>query len=166
MDLANAIVNLPKSNIWTKSVTPKGKDRGWAYSNVNFHFLRLFLLNWKLSYKDNACQPKTGDLIILRQYGCVSHIVKVMNDTLYDDRMYDQHEYNISRLVQLVWITDWNKLTANKDFFGCYMNFPPNGKVYSMEKIDGFEAFSTNLANVLNSGKYLPLLSEQICRCD
>jgi hypothetical protein len=156
------IANQPKSKIWTKLVSPKNKDKGWEYSNVNLYFLRIFLLNWKRVYQENACQPKAGDLIILRQYGCVSHIVKVMNNTLYDDEMYGEHEYNISRLVQLIWITDWNRLTTNKEFFGCKINFPRNGKVYPMETFSCFQDFPENLSQILTDyGKNLPLLVEK-----
>ncbi|NJL64681.1 MAG: hypothetical protein HC903_26275 [Methylacidiphilales bacterium] len=160
--VAKGIANQPKSKVWTKLVSSRNKDKGWEYTNVNFYLLRIFLLNWKRIYKENACKPKAGDLIILRQYGCVSHIVRVMNDTLYDDEMYGEHEYNISRLVQLIWITDWNRLTTNKEFFGCKINFPRNGKVYSMEKFSCFQDFPENLSQILTDyGKHLPALVEK-----
>ncbi|MCL1491627.1 MAG: hypothetical protein M1G31_12870 [Pseudanabaena sp. Salubria-1] len=58
---------------WTKNVKPSD---GWAYSE--FGVSQLFKLAWK-DDEANAKRPDRDDLILLRQHGYVTHLVKVLN---------------------------------------------------------------------------------------
>ncbi|MBW4638655.1 MAG: hypothetical protein KME05_10535 [Gloeocapsa sp. UFS-A4-WI-NPMV-4B04] len=120
---------------WTKNVKPNDKD--WAYDNIDSD-LRIFRLHWRDSYKENAYKPKEGELIILRQYAKVTHIVKLLNNTLYSEG--SKPDFNICRLVQVVWMTkDWDNPPANKKVFDCPIHFPPDGKVIELENIQDFK---------------------------
>ncbi|NDJ25421.1 hypothetical protein GS682_28040 [Nostoc sp. B(2019)] len=121
---------------WCKNVNHQGTDKYWAY-NDNFTS-RMFLLNWRSVYKENAHKPKEGELILLRQHAKITHIVKLLNHVIYADG--SDSEFNIGRLVQVVWITNnWDNLPSNEDIFGCPVIFPPNGKVISLENKEDFE---------------------------
>lgn len=141
---------------WTKNVKPNDKD--WAYDNIDSD-LRIFCLHWRDSYKENAYKPKEGELIILRQCAKVTHIVKLLNNTLYSEG--SKTDFNICRLVQVVWVTkDWHNPPANEEVFDCPINFPPNGKVIELEKIQDFKqqwdnqgglsAFQKRIQKILN----------------
>ncbi|MBE9222392.1 hypothetical protein IQ215_06750 [Cyanobacterium stanieri LEGE 03274] len=90
--------------LWTKNVRPS--DGTWAY--MNFNIGQLFKLGWKATAnkKDyfNADQLERNDLILLRQHGYVSHLVKVLNrQAEYDDLTGDFIFY---RIVEIVWKID------------------------------------------------------------
>jgi hypothetical protein len=83
---------------WTKSVTPAD---GYAY--CEFEVSKLFKLAWK-DDEDNANRPERNDLILLRQHGYVTHLVKVLNrHAEFEDW---QGEYNIYRIVEVLWTID------------------------------------------------------------
>lgn len=80
---------------WTKNVKPAS---GWAY--CEFKKGELFKLAWK-DDKANASRPERYDLILLRQHGYVTHLVKVLNrQAEHDD---DPNVFNIYRIVEVVW---------------------------------------------------------------
>jgi hypothetical protein len=58
-----------------------------------------------LAWKDdeaNANRPERYDLILLRQHGYVTHLIKVLNrQAEHDD---DPNVFNIYRIVELVWL--------------------------------------------------------------
>ncbi|WP_334698192.1 hypothetical protein [Nostoc sp.] len=85
---------------WTKSVTPQ--DELWAYSEFPIHY--LFKLNWK-DNKINANKPQKNDLILLRQRGYVTHLVKVLDYKSEDDDW--QGDFNIYRIVEIIWVISW-----------------------------------------------------------
>jgi hypothetical protein len=90
---------------WTKNVRP---DEGWAYSE--FKKSELFKLAWKED-ENNANRPERGDLILLRQRGYVTHLVRVL------DRQCEQENWagawNLYRIVEVEWSLDCNVPSAN-----------------------------------------------------
>lgn len=123
---------------WSKNVNHLGDIKYWTYDIDSTS--RVFILGWKDKYKDNACNPKEGEFIILRQHAKVTHIVKVFNDHLYDDGL--KSGFSICRLVQVVWMSkkfDDISLPTNKEVFGYDITFPPDGKIYNLETKDDFK---------------------------
>ncbi|MEE3718107.1 hypothetical protein V2H45_15310 [Tumidithrix elongata RA019] len=77
---------------------------GWAYSE--FEVSKLFKLAWK-DDEANANRPERDDLILLRQHGYVTHLVKVLNrQAEFEDW---QGNYNIYRIVEVLWVIDCSK---------------------------------------------------------
>ena len=84
---------------WTKNV--KRGDDAWAYSQ--FKAGDLFKLAWK-DNEANASKPQKDDLILLRQKGYVTHLVKVLD---YKPEREDwESDYSIYRIVEVVWTSD------------------------------------------------------------
>jgi hypothetical protein len=83
---------------WTKNVRPAD---GWAYFELKVS--ALFKLAWK-DDETNANRPEKNDLILLRQHGYVSHLVKVLNRQA--EREDWQGDYNIYRIVEVLWAID------------------------------------------------------------
>jgi hypothetical protein len=88
------LINLERLQ-WTKNV--RDSD-GWAY--CEFKKGELFKLAWK-DDEANANRLERYDLILLRQQGYVTHIVKVLNRQA--ERDDDPNVYNIYRIVEVVW---------------------------------------------------------------
>ena len=80
---------------WTKNV--KDSD-GWAY--CEFKEGELFKLAWR-NDEANANRLERDDLILLRQLGYVTHVVKVLDHQA--EREDWQGEYNLYRIVEVVW---------------------------------------------------------------
>lgn len=86
---------------WTKNVKPSD---GWAYRE--FEVSKLFKLAWK-DDEANANRPERNDLILLRQHGYVTHLVKILNrQAEFEDW---QGNYNIYRIVEVLWVIDCSK---------------------------------------------------------
>ncbi|MEX0268111.1 hypothetical protein AB3R30_03115 [Leptolyngbyaceae cyanobacterium UHCC 1019] len=83
---------------WTKNVKPTD---GWAY--CEFKSSELFKLAWK-DDEANANRPKRNDLILLRQHGYVTHLVKVLNRQV--EREERQGDFNLYRIVEVEWSID------------------------------------------------------------
>lgn len=84
---------------WTKNIKPTGG----LYAYSQFKVSELFKLTWRKD-EDNANRPDRNDVILLRQYGYVTHLVKVLNRQA---EMEDwQCEYNIYRIVEVLWMID------------------------------------------------------------
>jgi hypothetical protein len=81
---------------WTKNV--KRGDDAWAYSQ--FKAGDLFKLAWK-DDEANASKPQKDDLILLRQKGYVTHLVKVLD--YKPEREAWEGDYNIYRIVEILW---------------------------------------------------------------
>ena len=86
---------------WTKNVKPAS---GWAY--CEFKVSTLFKLAWKNDETD-ANRPEKNELILLRQHGYVSHLVKVLNRQA--EREDWQGDYNVYRIVEVLWVIDCSK---------------------------------------------------------
>lgn len=84
---------------WTKNVRPNGGN--YAYSQ--FKVSNLFKLAWK-DDKKNADRPERSDLILLRQHGYATHLVKVLD--CQSEKEDCQHEYDIYRIVEVIWTMD------------------------------------------------------------
>lgn len=67
---------------WTKNVN--NNDGGWAYQNIDLNS-KIFSLHWKKKQEENAQKAEEGDLVILRQKTKVTHIVELLNNTLYQE---------------------------------------------------------------------------------
>ncbi|XHR85752.1 MAG: hypothetical protein ACFKPT_16460 [Gloeotrichia echinulata GP01] len=77
-------------------------DDKWAYSRYKVH--DLFKLAWKDS-EDNARKPEKDDLILLRQRGYVTHLVRVLD---YKPEREDwKGDYDIYRIVEVFWTIDF-----------------------------------------------------------
>jgi hypothetical protein len=90
---------------WTKNVKPSD---GWAYTR--FKATDLFKLAWK-DDEANANRPERYDLILLRQHGYVTHLVKVLNRQA--ERDDDPTVFNIYRIVEVVWSIDCSNPPAS-----------------------------------------------------
>ncbi len=89
---------------WTKNIKPHHIP--WAYPDIKTE--DNFLLNWKTEQETNARKAKTNDLIILIQRARITHIVKVMDDILYQEKT--DSDYINCRFVKAIWVTqqqDW-----------------------------------------------------------
>ncbi|MBW4508038.1 MAG: hypothetical protein KME64_16220 [Scytonematopsis contorta HA4267-MV1] len=89
---------------WTKNIKHPDGDL-WAYQNFNIE--SLFKLNWK-NNTSNADQPKKDDLILLRQKGYVTHLVKVLD--YKHERETWEGDYNIYRIVEALWVINFEYL--------------------------------------------------------
>ncbi|QFS47710.1 hypothetical protein [Nostoc sphaeroides] len=115
---------------WTKNVNHQGNDKYWAYQNVG-PVLNVFQLNWKTEQGENALKPEESELILLRQRTKVTHIVKLLNNTLYQET--PEGEFGISRLVEVVWIADyWSVPPKQKMMFGYDVHLQ-GGRVMKLE---------------------------------
>jgi hypothetical protein len=54
----------------------------------------------------NASKPQREDLILLRQCGYVTHLVEVLDYKPEHEKW--QGDFNIYRIVEVVWGIDWN----------------------------------------------------------
>lgn len=84
---------------WTKNV--KREDAEWAYLNKVGD---LFKLAWR-DNKADASKPLKRDLILLRQKGFVTHLVKVLDEQ--PEREDWEGDYNIYRIVEVLWAIDF-----------------------------------------------------------
>ena len=115
---------------WTKNVNHQGDDKYWAYQNVD-PVLNTFKLNWKIEQAENARKPEESELILLRQRTKVTHIVKLLNKTLYNEP--SDGEFNISRLVQVIWIADCSSEPPEQNIVFGYHVHLQGGKVMRLE---------------------------------
>lgn len=121
---------------WTKNVNHQSDDKFWAYQDINSD-LGVFCLHWKNEQKENAFRPKEGELILLRQRAKVTHIVKLLNNTLYSD--CTGTEFNVCRLVQAIWMANfWNIPPAQDKVFG-YSVHLEGGRVMELETLPTFQ---------------------------
>lgn len=87
---------------WTKNVNAQD-DEFWAY--VQFKSGYLFKLSWKEN-EANASRPLKDDLILLRQKGYVTHLIKVLD--YKPERETWQGDFNIYRIVETLWVIDFD----------------------------------------------------------
>lgn len=102
---------------WTKNINRE--DGRWAYTHREINSNLIFSLHWKKQSENNARKPQEKDLVILRQKACVTHIVELLNNTIY----YDDHNGWIYRLVKVIWMADvWSEPPLQTKVFGCKLN--------------------------------------------
>jgi hypothetical protein len=127
-------VNLQKLR-WTKNVKSKDQEP-WAYEA--FKIGNLFKLAWK-DDEGNASKPQREDLILLRQGGYVTHLVEVLD--YKPEREKWQGDFNIYRIVEVLWVIDWNNPpdSARADeVFGYPVNLQ-GGDVMFLETMPTFQ---------------------------
>jgi hypothetical protein len=130
---------------WTKNV--KDTD-GWAY--CEFKKGKLFKLAWK-DDEANANRLERYDLILLRQQGYVTHIVKVLNRQA--ERDDDPNVFNIYRIVEVVWaIGNTNPPPSAKA--GLIFGYPEvlsymGGDVMKLEELPTFQKAWDNQGGLL-----------------
>jgi hypothetical protein len=90
---------------WTKNIDPRGTEP-WAYQS--FKPGNLFKLAWSKDSEHNANNPQREDLILLRQHGYVTHLVEVHDHKA--EREKSEGDFNIYRIVEVLWVIDWNDL--------------------------------------------------------
>jgi hypothetical protein len=121
---------------WTKNVRPS--DGNYAYSQ--FKVSNLFKLAWK-DDDENANRLEKNDLILLRQHGYVTHMVKVLD--CQSEQEDWQHEYNIYRIVEVLWTIDCSnspKFARADNIFG-YLEVLDyrGGNVMKLEDLPTFQ---------------------------
>lgn len=139
---------------WTKNVTPQ-RDEPWAYDLVKIS--DCFELNWK-NGKTNASKPQQKDLILLRQKSFVTHLLKVC-DRKPKERT-GKGEFDIYRIVEVLWVIDWNNPLAKADEVFGYseVRYYQGGNVMNLETITtkpwenkgGFAAFQNHVHSYLS----------------
>ncbi|MEH1937532.1 MAG: hypothetical protein V7L14_28255 [Nostoc sp.] len=126
---------------WTKNIKPfyPTKQGRWAYDKVS----NTFELNWRNKNNQdekNANKPTEGELILLRQLGRVTHIVKILDSQFSYVQTNAENEFNIYRHVEVVWITDnWDNPPSTDEFFEPKIHFPMGGTAYKLERIKAFK---------------------------
>jgi len=141
---------------WTKNVRPQGSEF-WAYQS--FRVGSLFKLAWK-DDEGNASNPQREALILLRQGGYVTHLVEVLD--YKPEREKWQGDFNIYRIVEVVWVIDWNNIsdsTKTNEVFGYSVRLQ-GGDVMFLETMPTFQqhwqnqgglaAFQERVRTILN----------------
>jgi hypothetical protein len=140
---------------WTKNVKPANEE-AWAYSQYGKDF--LFKLAWRDNEKD-ANRLLRGDLVLLRQKGYVTHLVRVLDHK--SERESWKGEFNIYRIVEVIWAIDWNN---NQPFARAETLFDytsvlkyEGGDVMELETLPTFQkrwddltAFQDRISTILN----------------
>ncbi|MDP5337787.1 MAG: hypothetical protein NWQ28_04325 [Nodularia sp. (in: cyanobacteria)] len=137
---------------WTKNVKPA--NGGYAYSK--FKVFELFKLAWK-DDEANANRPERNDLILLRQHGYVTHLVKVLD---YKSEREDwQGDYNIYRIVEVLWTIDCSNppVAAKADAIFGYREVLDyqGGKAMKLEDLRTFKEHWDTQGGLLAFQEYL-----------
>ena len=128
---------------WTKNVNHPEKEWAYSYEDIDFKS-KVFYLHWTKDSKSNAEIPKEEDLIIIRQRTYVTHIVQVLNNTVYSES-----ENLPNRLVKAVWMAEfWNEPPEEESIFGYTLKFPA-GKVLDLRKSPKFNEHWNNRGGLL-----------------
>ncbi|QFS44393.1 hypothetical protein [Nostoc sphaeroides] len=127
---------------WTKNFKKlyQTKNSKWTgeTDKIGEH-IKLHWRNQNSRDEKNAKKPEKGELIILRQYGVITHIVRVLDDKINTEST-DKNEFNIYRSVEVIWVTnDWNCPPSTSIFFASGVHFPANGKVYQIKNLKAFK---------------------------
>jgi hypothetical protein len=142
---------------WTKNIKPAGQEL-WAYQS--FEIGSLFKLAWK-DDEGNASKPQRDDLILLRQGGYVTHLVEVLDEKPGHEKW--QGDFNIYRIVEVLWVIDWNNPTNSAkadEVFGYSVKGYQGGDVMFLETMPTFQqqwqnqggltAFQARVRSMLN----------------
>jgi hypothetical protein len=140
---------------WTKNIEPQG-DEPWAYQS--FKADDLFKLKWRKN-EHNANRPHQKDLILLRQHGYVTHLVKILDNKA--NREDWEGDFSIYRIVEVLWVIDWNHpadSTKANELFGYQLRLQGGNVMYlDMGKFRkhwqnhaGLTAFQDRVRTILN----------------
>ncbi len=146
---------------WTKNVKHKDGEL-WAYPDFNAG--DLFKLAWK-DNNSNADKTDKDDLILLRQRGYVTHLVKVI-DYKHERESWEGF-YNIYRIVETLWTINFNhplvSEKADKVFGYPKVLSYEGGNVMELQTLPtfqeywnnhgGFEEFKNRVCSTLNLSK-------------
>ena len=126
---------------WLKNIRP---EQGWAYqSKTDIQMLeaKIFQLHWRLKSDPSITTPQKGDLMALVQHARLTHVVEVLDNTVYGNG----DEWASYRVVQAVWMPstdlDWYSLPHQKEVFGVE-HLPSNGYAHSLDQPDRMELFN------------------------
>ncbi len=126
---------------WLKNITP---GPGWAYqstTDIQMPEAKIFQLSWKLKSDPSLSAPQKGDLMTLVQHARMTHIVEVLDNTVYGNG----DEWASYRVVQAVWMPstdlDWNSLPHQRKIFGVE-HLPQDGFAHSLDQPDRMERFN------------------------
>jgi len=144
---------------WTKNVVPQNKAP-WAYQPFGKN--HLFKLAWRENEAD-ANRPAREDLLLLRQRGYVTHLVRVLDYKSENDAWCG--DFNIYRIVEALWtIGDWATpdatLRADKVFdYSAVLNYEGGNAMYLTDLPtfkkrwhgdDGLKVFQAHMHTHLN----------------
>lgn len=108
---------------------------------------KIFLLCWHEN-KDNAQKPQKGDLIALVQQARVTHIVELLDDTVYENAV---KEWGIYRVVQAVWMPPqgvaWSNLPHQQKIFGI-KGLAQDGDAHDLSRTDRMDKFNQHWQNL------------------
>lgn len=146
---------------WTKNVNATHGEWAYEHEEVSYPYLiPEFRLHWKINAKENAKKPNSGDLILLRQRTRVTHLVKVIDDIVHEDRPFPDPDFTLWRRVQVMWMAPkpWDKAPHQNEVFGFDVELQ-GGKVMDIDNITalqehfrdigGITAFQENVRQVL-----------------
>ena len=102
---------------------------------------KIFQLHWRLKSDPSLTTPQKGDLMALVQHARLTHVVEVLDNTVYGNG----DEWASYRVVQAVWMpsTDlnWDTLPSQKEVFGIE-HLPADGSAHSLDQPDRMELFN------------------------
>jgi hypothetical protein len=147
---------------WTKNV--RRGDGAWAYSQ--YKVSDLFKLAWK-DDEANANRPEKGSLILLRQQGYVTHLVRILDYKA--EREVGKGDYDIYRIVEVRWAIDFDNppVSAKADAMFDYPEVLDyrSGNVMELENLPtfkqrwddngglgGFQTYMQNLLGLSSDG--------------
>ena len=117
----------PNKLKWTKNVNHLYKTWAYSYEDIDFNS-KIFYLHWTEYSRSDAERPQEKDLIIIRQNTNITHIVEVLNNTVYSES-----ENLPNRLVKAVWMAEyWSEPPEEESIFGYRLDYP-SGKVIDLE---------------------------------
>jgi hypothetical protein len=144
---------------WTKNI--RRADGDWAYSE--FKPSHLFKLAWK-DNEANANKPEKYDLILLRQQGYVTHLVRVL-DYKAEREGKVITDYNIYRIVESLWTIDFGRLPlwAKADTMFGYSVTYQGGNVMELESLPTFKQRWDNDGGLFAFQKHIQQTLDKIC---
>jgi hypothetical protein len=147
-------------------------DGTWAYREYKVSD------SFKLAWKDdevNANKPEKGSLILLRQRGYVTHLVKVLDCKA--EREIGKDNYDIYRIVEVLWAIDFDNppvyipkhyINGTYEVYGCFCS-PECAAAHLMkEPIDSSTKFERYylLNSIYGKNKNIKIISDAISDID
>lgn len=127
---------------WIKNVNATEGNWVYTHEDVSYHYLvPEFHLHWNIKAKENAQKPNPGDFILLCQRTRVTHLVKVLDDTVYEAQ--DFPDFPFQRRVQVMWMAEkpWEeKAPHQNEVFGFDFRFR-HGKAINLENVTALKEY-------------------------
>ncbi|HEY9834471.1 MAG TPA: hypothetical protein V6D26_28230 [Stenomitos sp.] len=126
---------------WIKNVNATEGD--WAYKHEEVAYPYLvpeFHLHWNINAKGNVYKLTPGDLILLCQRTRVTHLVKVLDDTVHEDSPFP--DFPFYRRVQVMWMAPkpWDEAPHQNEVFGFDFRFR-GGKAINLENVTAMQEY-------------------------